>query len=52
MPFLFQVLRVNPVTSSIQTAIGKAFTPGKGTSRLCAPTDVAVTSKHVYVADG
>ena len=33
-------------------SIGKQFAPGKETGRLCAPTDIAVTTNHVFVADG
>ncbi|XP_067937705.1 peptidyl-alpha-hydroxyglycine alpha-amidating lyase 2-like [Watersipora subatra] len=47
-----QVLQVNPDAARPYVAIGKRFTPGRGKSQLCAPTDVAVTSSHVYVADG
>ena len=43
---------MNPGRATPDITIGKRFAPGKGTSRLCAPTDIAVTSNHIYVADG
>lgn len=43
---------MNPGNTSPDITVGEQFTPGKGSTRLCAPTDVAVTSNHIYVADG
>lgn len=50
--FIFKVLRLNPGAQIPDVTVGKQFAPGRGNSRLCAPNDIAVTSRHLYVADG